>query len=121
MRILCTKVTQSLLAIRFQYLTPRIRLTPNDLSDTVLANPKMLHFICSPARALTITSEVEAQGWKPITIYEPIPVCALHADSTWNQLSLIFVKDRCIPEELPSLKKVLHLISILRSVHEVNH
>jgi hypothetical protein len=59
---------------RFQYSTPRIRLTPNDLRGTPLANPKMLHFICSPTRASVIMSEVEAEGWKPITIYEPIPV-----------------------------------------------
>jgi len=78
----------------FQYLTPRIRLTPNDLKRTALANPKMLHFICSPTRSWEILSEVEAEGWKPITIYEPIP-------------------DRCIPDELPALKKVLHLICIL--------
>jgi len=39
-------------------------------------------------------SETEAEGWKPIAIYEPIP-------------------DRCIPEELSALKKVLHIISIL--------
>ncbi|KAH9482620.1 hypothetical protein JR316_0004720 [Psilocybe cubensis] len=40
-------------------------------------------------------SEAKLQsGWDPITVYEPIP-------------------DRCIPEELPALKKVLPSISIL--------
>lgn len=60
--------------IRFEYTTPRIRITPKDLEGTRLANAKTLHFICSPSRALAIMSEVE-EGWKPITIYEPIPVC----------------------------------------------
>ncbi|KAF8901708.1 Ribokinase-like protein [Gymnopilus junonius] len=77
----------------FEYKTPRIRLTPKDITGTELARPKILHFICSPGRASAIMSEVE-EGWKPITIYEPIP-------------------DRCVPEELPALKKVLPLISIL--------
>ncbi|CAA7260172.1 unnamed protein product [Cyclocybe aegerita] len=77
----------------FEYKTPRIRLTPKDLEGTRLARPKILHFICSPSRASSIMSEVQ-DGWKPITVYEPIP-------------------DRCIPEELPALRKVLARISVL--------
>ena len=61
--------------IRFEYTTPRIRITPKDLEGTRLANAKTLHFICSPTRALAIMSEVE-EGWEPTTIYEPIPVCS---------------------------------------------
>ncbi|KAI0080739.1 Ribokinase-like protein [Panus rudis PR-1116 ss-1] len=69
----------------FQYLTPRIRITPRDLEGTKLERPTCLHFICSPSRAVEIMSEVHAvKGWHPITIFEPIP-------------------DRCIPEELPAL------------------
>ncbi|KAF8803908.1 Ribokinase-like protein [Phlegmacium glaucopus] len=71
----------------FEYITPRIRLTPKDLEGTKLEKPKVLHFICSPSRALSILSEIEG-AWKPITIFEPIP-------------------DRCVPEELPALKDVL--------------
>ncbi|KAJ3485052.1 hypothetical protein NLI96_g5240 [Meripilus lineatus] len=79
----------------FEYLTPRIRLTPKDLQNTKLDRPSLIHFICSPTRAGAIISEVDAiQGWKPITVYEPIP-------------------DRCIPEELPALISVLPSISIL--------
>jgi len=81
--------------IRFKYLTPRVRLTPRDLNETAFERPKTLHFICSPTRALSITSEVkEVEGWSPITIYEPMP-------------------DRCVPGELPSLIEVLPSISIL--------
>lgn len=58
---------------RFEYITPRIRLTPKDLEGTKLDKPKVLHFVCSPSRAASILSEVE-DAWKPITIFEPMPV-----------------------------------------------
>lgn len=62
---------------RFRYLTPRIRLTPTDLRGTRLENPSTLHFICSPARASTIMQEILAvPDWRPLTLFEPIPVCA---------------------------------------------
>ncbi|TFK27074.1 Ribokinase-like protein [Coprinopsis marcescibilis] len=78
----------------FEYLTPRIRITPNDLLRLKI-KPKTLHFICSPTRAGEIVSEVQqVEGWTPTTIYEPIP-------------------DRCVPEELPALKRILPYISIL--------
>ncbi|KAF9534408.1 Ribokinase-like protein [Crepidotus variabilis] len=77
----------------FEYSTPRMRLTPNDLKGNPLENPKVLHFICSPTRASAIISELET-GWSSTTVYEPIPY-------------------RCTPEELPALKQVLPHISIL--------
>ncbi|KAF9221896.1 Ribokinase-like protein [Gyrodon lividus] len=79
----------------FEYLTPRIRLSPRELHGTHLVRPAALHFICSPTRALQIISEAEQlDGWKPIMIFEPIP-------------------DRCVPEELPSLRTALPSIAIL--------
>ncbi|KAH8999376.1 Ribokinase-like protein [Lactarius akahatsu] len=73
----------------FQYLTPRLRITPS------LSRPATLHFICSPTRAAVIVSQVaQVEDWSPISVYEPIP-------------------DRCIPEELPALRDVLPLISVL--------
>ncbi|KAI9466751.1 Ribokinase-like protein [Lactarius psammicola] len=79
----------------FQYLTPRMRITPRDLIETSLFRPATLHFICSPTRAAVIVSQVaEVEDWSPISVYEPIP-------------------DRCIPEELPALRDVLPLISVL--------
>ncbi|EMD41032.1 hypothetical protein CERSUDRAFT_111603 [Gelatoporia subvermispora B] len=95
-----TETTRALNSYRgdhrgFQYLTPRIRITPKDLIGTILERPATLHFICSPSRASAVMSEVQADSdWKPITVYEPIP-------------------DRCVPKELPALIKVLPLISIL--------
>lgn len=69
------------ITFRFEYLTPRVRLTPNDLQGTPFERPTTLHFICSPARAAVILSEVKAvDEWSPIIIYEPIPVSA--SDST---------------------------------------
>ncbi|TBU48442.1 Ribokinase-like protein [Dichomitus squalens] len=79
----------------FEYLTPRVRITPRDLSNTKLAQPDIIHFICSPSRAAAIISDIEQEeGWSPTTVYEPIP-------------------DRCVPEELPALQKVLPAVSIL--------
>lgn len=59
----------------FQYLTPRIRITPCDLADTPLFRPMTLHFVCSPTRAAVIMSQVaQVESWSPLTVYEPIPV-----------------------------------------------
>jgi len=79
----------------FQYLTPRLRITPRDILNTSLFCPVTLHFICSPTRAAIIMTQVaEVEDWSPISVYEPIP-------------------DRCVPEELAALRKVLPLISVL--------
>ncbi|CAE6522159.1 unnamed protein product [Rhizoctonia solani] len=81
----------------FDYLTPRIRLTPKDLLGTPLESPRQIHFVCSPTRAAQIMHDVDTFGpkdWEPFTIYEPIPIC-------------------CVPEELPALKEILYRIDIL--------
>ncbi|KAG9085524.1 hypothetical protein FS749_004354 [Ceratobasidium sp. UAMH 11750] len=81
----------------FDYLTPRIRLTPKDLPGTSLESPSRIHFVCSPTRASQIMHDVDAygaEGWVPLTIHEPIPF-------------------RCVPEELPALKRILNRIDIL--------
>jgi len=79
----------------FQYLTPKWRIAPRDLLDTSLFRSATLHFICSPTRAAVIMSQVaEVEDWSPISVYEPIP-------------------DRCVSEELPALRDVLPLISVL--------
>ena len=57
----------------FEYATPRIRITPNDLTGTALELPKVMHFISSPNRAWDVMSEVR-EGWTPIIVYEPVPV-----------------------------------------------
>lgn len=99
----------------FQYLTPRLRITPRDLSNTKLEKPNIIHFICSPSRASAIISDVkDVDGWHPITIYEPIPVRRLALTRIQCVTEMPKSKDRCIPEELPALRDVLEDISILR-------
>jgi len=99
--------------ISFEYMTQRIRITPRDLCDTKLARPPVLHFICSPSRASAIVADVqEVHEWVPMTIYEPIPVRSFNFSA--ERTSNMFMEDRCLPEELPALTKVLPLISILR-------
>lgn len=62
--------------LSFEYLTPRIQITPKDLAyPSEFSRPSQLHFICSPQRAADIIGEIKrVDGWKPLTIYEPIPV-----------------------------------------------
>jgi len=65
----------------FEYLTPRTPLTPKDL-DGEFTKPSQLHFVCSPARAAEIIGEVRTVAdWKPLTIFEPIPMCTKRAAS----------------------------------------
>lgn len=108
----CNGPTAHFTPISFEYKTPRIRLTPKDLRLTDLTDPKVLHFICSPVRALAIMSEVHGD-WSSITVYEPIPVRPSSLFLFYIDLKELF-QDSCIPEELPALKKVLPLISVLR-------
>ncbi|KAF8341211.1 Ribokinase-like protein [Cantharellus anzutake] len=62
---------------RFEYLTPGLQISPNDLTSTGLQFPSYLHFICSPQRASEILREIDAvPSWFPFIIYEPIPVNA---------------------------------------------
>ncbi|SCV72015.1 BQ2448_4709 [Microbotryum intermedium] len=85
----------------FKYLTPRIRLDPSILSPR-LRSTRSLHFVCSPTRALEIVSQLTPTSTyptRPMTFYEPIP-------------------DRCIPEELDSLKQVLGDIDVFSPNHE---
>ncbi|KAG8700081.1 hypothetical protein FRC09_006180 [Ceratobasidium sp. 395] len=81
----------------FDYLTPRIRLTPKDLPGTSLESASQIHFVCSPTRASQVIRDADTCGaadWVPFTIYEPIPF-------------------RCVPEELPALKTILNRIDVL--------
>jgi len=95
----------------FEYTTPRIRLTPHDLDGI---RPASIHFICSPTRAIQILSEIrEIEGWNPTTIFEPIPVrVTVCLGAVYRVLNV--EQDRCVPQELPSLKEVLPDITILR-------
>lgn len=88
----------SMFRIDFKYLTPRIRLEPQDLPPQFHTSTK-LHFCCSPARALLIQSQLTSPTWQPSLVFEPIP-------------------DRCIPEELDALRQILPHIEIFSPNHE---
>ncbi|GAA5887816.1 hypothetical protein JCM6882_000760 [Rhodosporidiobolus microsporus] len=87
----------------FEYLTPRTRLEPVDL-PLPLRTSQYLHFVCSPTRALVIHSQLlppvnSTREWQPKLVYEPIP-------------------DRCTPEELPALRKILPHVEVFSPNHE---
>ncbi|GAA5874591.1 hypothetical protein JCM16303_002914 [Sporobolomyces ruberrimus] len=81
----------------FKYLTPRTRLEPQDLPRQFHTS-RYLHFVCSPTRALVIHSQLSST-WQPALVYEPIP-------------------DRCIPEELDALRRILPHVAIFSPNHE---
>jgi hypothetical protein len=58
--------------------------------DTPLFRPTALHFICSPARAAVIMSQVaEVEGWSPVSIYEPVPVRTVPIDHQLINLTTV--------------------------------
>jgi sugar/nucleoside kinase (ribokinase family) len=102
----------------FKYLTPRRRLEPVDVPSSA-KSATHLHFVCSPTRAIEIHSQLAAASpaaaafaaldtdsndvsWRPTLVYEPIP-------------------DRCVPEELASLRQVLPHIAVFSPNHEEAH
>ncbi|GJN90820.1 hypothetical protein Rhopal_003834-T1 [Rhodotorula paludigena] len=87
----------------FEYLTPRVRLEPQDL-PAPMRTSQYLHFVCSPTRARVITSLLSpplnpTPHRRPQCVYEPIP-------------------DRCVPDELEPLRAVLPLIDVFSPNHE---
>lgn len=87
----------------FKYLSHRTRLEPKDL-PAPLRTSRYLHFVCSPTRALEIEAQLRPPAnatpeWRPKLVYEPIP-------------------DRCRPDELNALRKVLPSIAVFSPNHE---
>ncbi|GAA5883903.1 hypothetical protein JCM3774_003045 [Rhodotorula dairenensis] len=87
----------------FEYLSHRTRLEPKDLPPP-LRTAQYLHFVCSPTRALEITAQLRPEHnstpeWQPRLVYEPIP-------------------DRCRPDEMGPLRKVLPSIAVFSPNHE---
>lgn len=75
---------------RFNYLTPRVKITPADLRGTKKEKPKTLHFICTPELATEVAAEINADSsWKPLVVYEPIPVSIISFTSEVLKLGLI--------------------------------
>ncbi|KAF4446464.1 hypothetical protein F53441_9868 [Fusarium austroafricanum] len=90
----------------FKYLTPKKRLTAEDLTPTLLQS-RSFHLICSPNRCRELVSEitslrkkiVPAETYtKPIFIWEPVP-------------------DLCTPDELLNCTNCLPLVDICSPNH----
>lgn len=82
----------------FKYLNERQRLEPIDFPAS-LRSSTFLHFVCSPARALTIHEQLVSLVWSPSLAYEPIP-------------------DRCVPAELDALRRILPHLAVFSPNHE---
>ncbi|KAK6336832.1 hypothetical protein TWF718_009620 [Orbilia javanica] len=81
----------------FKYLTPKLRLTPDDFANTPLINSVSFHLICSAERCLEIITSVfslRSSPTEPILIWEPVP-------------------NLCTPAELPKCLEVLKSTSVV--------
>ncbi|KAK6525805.1 hypothetical protein TWF281_010848 [Arthrobotrys megalospora] len=81
----------------FKYLTPKLRLTPDDFTNTSLINSLSFHLICSPDRCNDIVnslSSLRSNSKEPVLIWEPVP-------------------DFCTPSRLPTCLEVLKVVSIV--------
>lgn len=57
----------------FEYLTPRIQVTPQDYVGTRFERARAVHMICAPSRAASILDDVNSiDGWEPTIVYEPV-------------------------------------------------
>ncbi|KAI0176068.1 Ribokinase-like protein [Hypoxylon sp. FL1284] len=92
----------------FKYMTPKKRLTAEDLTPALLA-ARSFHLICSPNRCRELVLEVKARRSgmsnadgsnlpKPIFIWEPVP-------------------DLCTPDELLNCTNTLPLIDVISPNH----
>ncbi|KAK4892108.1 hypothetical protein LTR27_009292 [Elasticomyces elasticus] len=95
----------------FKYLTPKKRLTAEDLTSTLLRS-RSFHLICSPERCIEMVQQIWSRRAatfgeeepKPIIIWEPVPdLCIL--DEFDNALEAIKYVDVISPnhEELAAL------------------
>lgn len=66
----------------FKYLTPKKRLTGDDLSGTEMVKAKAFHIICSPTRCRELVGDILAlrreqceKGTytRPLIVWEPVP------------------------------------------------
>ncbi|KAK6507616.1 hypothetical protein TWF481_006042 [Arthrobotrys musiformis] len=81
----------------FKYLTPKLRLTPDDFINTPLINSLSFHLICSPGRCKEIVNSLfssRSSPEEPILLWEPVP-------------------DLCTPAELPACLEVLKRVSVV--------
>ncbi|RYO92000.1 hypothetical protein DL764_008203 [Monosporascus ibericus] len=94
----------------FRYVTPKKRLTAEDLTPALLAS-RSFHLICSPTRCRELVTEIKARRHalcnsdgsspnlpRPIFIWEPVP-------------------DLCTPDELLNCTNTLPLVDVCSPNH----
>ncbi|KAI1336286.1 Ribokinase-like protein [Xylariaceae sp. FL0016] len=92
----------------FKYMTPKQRLTAQDLTPSLLAS-RSFHLICSPNRCRELVLEIKEKRHalstpegnhlpKPVFIWEPVP-------------------DLCTPDELLNCTNVLPIIDVISPNH----
>ncbi|CEH15467.1 PROTEIN MAK32 [Ceraceosorus bombacis] len=94
----------------FEYLTPKRRLDPQDLSVAAPGRclPRWIHAICSPDRIVTIVQEAlllskqQGQAHSPRIVWEPIP-------------------DSARPENLDGLLEAAGMVDVLSPNHVEAH
>lgn len=90
----------------FKYLTPKLRLDENSLTDEQLQS-KSFHLICSPKRCLELVrgiltrkaEAVSASSDRPLFIWEPVP-------------------DICVPEEMDNCREALREVDYVSPNHQ---
>lgn len=90
----------------FRYMTPKKRLTAEDLSGTPLLRARSFHLICSPTRCRELVTNILSQRRaeasepcaRPLFIWEPVP-------------------DLCVPDELLNCTNALPLVDICSPNH----
>ncbi|THX38101.1 Ribokinase-like protein [Aureobasidium pullulans] len=88
----------------FKYLTPKLRITAEDLSPELLT-AKSFHLICAPARCIELVEGIKTRRAElgqsleePFFIWEPVP-------------------DLCVPAELDNTIKALEHVDIISPNH----
>ncbi|KAG9521960.1 Ribokinase-like protein, partial [Aureobasidium melanogenum] len=88
----------------FKYLTPKLRITAEDLSPHLLT-AKSFHLICAPARCLDLVQGIKSRRAalgqsldEPLFIWEPVP-------------------DLCVPAEMDNTIKALEHVHVISPNH----
>ncbi|KAG9635549.1 Ribokinase-like protein, partial [Aureobasidium melanogenum] len=88
----------------FKYLTPKLRITAEDLSPQLLT-AKSFHLICAPARCIDLVQGIKSRRAalgrsleEPLFIWEPVP-------------------DLCVPAELDNTIKALEHVHVISPNH----
>ena len=85
----------------FKYLTPKLRLDENSLSDSQLAS-NAFHMVCSPVRCISLATGLELRRKS----LDPQP-------SSRHRIVFEPIPERALPSEMDNLKLSMRLVDIL--------